>query len=569
MPAPVLPRLTRRETEVLAELCRPIVDADDVFTEPASTGEIAERLVVSQAAIKQHLVRLYDKFGIRDGDRRRLRLANAALRSGSIRLRSAEEEPAEDDALVAGRAAFEQRRWFAAFTLLRDADTGQGGPLKPADLELLAEAAWFSDHHDASDAAGRRAHGAYIEAGDIDAAGRVAVMLAYHSICRLNLAIADGWVRRGSRLIGSRPTCKAAGDLAAQLALIQLAMGELDPALQSARRAVQIGERVDHPDAIALGLTLQGYALIRLGHVTDGLALLDEGMANAAAGLLSAVPLGLVYCRTLGACLDLFDYRRALEWADEVDRRSEDPLKAAFPGDCDTHRVAVRIVRGEWSEGEREAATAATRAFRFDLNHAAEASNALGEIRLRRGDLNGAEEALVHARELGSQAQPGAAVLLLRRGDVEAAAASISGALAAVPRDPLVRARLLPAQVEIALAAGDTNTAAIAATELDGIAERYRTTALRAAAGHARGMVALVQEDAPAAITFLQDASRLWTEMGVPYEAARARVGLAHALATIGDRDGAAVQLRSARATFAALGATLDVEQATLAAEPA
>jgi predicted component of type VI protein secretion system len=78
------PELTRREREVLHELCRTVL-AGEAFTEPASLREIAAALVVTEAAVKQHLLRLYDKFGIHgEGERRRVRLANEALRRGAV-----------------------------------------------------------------------------------------------------------------------------------------------------------------------------------------------------------------------------------------------------------------------------------------------------------------------------------------------------------------------------------------------------------------------------------------------------------------------------------------------------
>jgi ATP/maltotriose-dependent transcriptional regulator MalT len=79
------PALTKRETDVLHALFSPARNGD-VFTEPASTRQMAAELFVSEAAIKQHLAHLYDKFGILDGDRRRVRLANEAIRRGAIRL---------------------------------------------------------------------------------------------------------------------------------------------------------------------------------------------------------------------------------------------------------------------------------------------------------------------------------------------------------------------------------------------------------------------------------------------------------------------------------------------------
>jgi len=79
-----VPDLTHREKDVLMALCRPMLSGD-VFTEPAAIKQIASELVVTDAAIKQHLLRLYDKFGIREqGERRRVRLANEAVRRGAV-----------------------------------------------------------------------------------------------------------------------------------------------------------------------------------------------------------------------------------------------------------------------------------------------------------------------------------------------------------------------------------------------------------------------------------------------------------------------------------------------------
>ncbi len=80
------PMLTTRERDVLVALCRPLL-ARDLFTEPASTRAIADELVITQAAVKQHLANLYDKFGLPSGDtNRRSRLANEALRRGAVSL---------------------------------------------------------------------------------------------------------------------------------------------------------------------------------------------------------------------------------------------------------------------------------------------------------------------------------------------------------------------------------------------------------------------------------------------------------------------------------------------------
>ena len=80
------PPLTPRERDVLLALCRPLLTGD-AFTEPASIRAIAAELVVSEAAVKQHLARLYGKFDVgADGERRRLQLANAAVARGAVRI---------------------------------------------------------------------------------------------------------------------------------------------------------------------------------------------------------------------------------------------------------------------------------------------------------------------------------------------------------------------------------------------------------------------------------------------------------------------------------------------------
>jgi hypothetical protein len=78
------PAVTARERDVLIELCRPILNGN-TFTQPASVGDIAAALFVGTAAVKQHLSRLYDKFGIDErGIGRRAALANAAVSRGAV-----------------------------------------------------------------------------------------------------------------------------------------------------------------------------------------------------------------------------------------------------------------------------------------------------------------------------------------------------------------------------------------------------------------------------------------------------------------------------------------------------
>ena len=79
-----VPELTRRELDVLTSLCRPAL-SDEAFAMPATAHEIASDLVVTEAAVKQHLLRLYQKFRIPEGTNRRVRLANEVVALGLVR----------------------------------------------------------------------------------------------------------------------------------------------------------------------------------------------------------------------------------------------------------------------------------------------------------------------------------------------------------------------------------------------------------------------------------------------------------------------------------------------------
>lgn len=86
------PELTRRELDVITALCRPAL-TDEAFVTPATVREIAAELVVTEAAVKQHLLRLYAKLRVPEGTNRRVRLANEAVALGLARPELPDERP--------------------------------------------------------------------------------------------------------------------------------------------------------------------------------------------------------------------------------------------------------------------------------------------------------------------------------------------------------------------------------------------------------------------------------------------------------------------------------------------
>jgi hypothetical protein len=258
-----------------------------------------------------------------------------------------------------------------------------------------------------------------------------------------------------------------------------------------------------------------------------------------------------VYCRTLCTCLDQMDYRRAHEWTETIEHSRGG---TGLPGDCRAHFASVLAATGEWSRAEIEARTACEEAMRFDFGHVGLAAYELGVLHLRKGDTAAAEVAFKRAHELGALAEPGLSLLRLARGEAAAAYASIDSACASTPADPLTRARLLPAKVEIALAAGALDGARAASAELAAIAVRIPT--LAGAAAQASGMVAAASGEHGEAVTQLRQSCRHWVDAAMPYEAARARRELAKALAASGDRAGAALEADVAGEAFQRLGLT-------------
>lgn len=561
-----LPELTRRERDVLTALCRPL-SRGAAFTEPASIHDVAHTLGVSEAAVKQHLAHLYDKFGIYEGDeRRRVRLANAALSEGVVPGRAADgaAPQAPATALAQGRAAAALRNWARAYELLARADQA-GAALSPDDLECLGEAAIWVGRHDESVAARQRAHAIHVRDGNTARAAAVELALVINHAARLNLAQASGWLATARRHLEAEPPGALHGYLAATESLFMLAGGDFARGLDQARKAFADGERFRDPDLRALGLVFQGYALAQLGRMAEATPFFDEAMASATSGELGPLATGVVYCRTICACLDAFDYRRAREWTEAIDHVAADECTAGFPGDCRAHRASLLAVRGDWSRAESEARTACTEAERFDLAHTALASYEIGQVRLRSGDLDAAAAAFQRAHELGTIPQPGLALLQLERGDVTAAAASIRSAVGETAPETLRRARLLQPQAEIAAAAGDAATARAAADELARIAAVHGSTALKAAAESASGIASLAEGEPSTALGRLRQACRLWLEVDAPYDAARIRIHAAAALRALADRGSAGLELEAAQATFERLGARPDAARAARA----
>jgi DNA-binding NarL/FixJ family response regulator len=446
--------------------------------------------------------------------------------------------------------AYRRRDWQAAYDLLHAADSPSA-----SELDLLAESAHWIGSPDEAVTAYQRAYELHLADGD----GRRAALSAFMTAIFLRLrgegAQADGWQARAVRLLAETDEGAEHG-YPLYLEVAGLMGRDLEAAGEGARRMQELGRRFGDDTLVALGIFLEGRVLVKQARVPQGLALLDEAMLAALSDRLQPMWTGAIYCGLLDACHELVDLRRAHEWTAATSRWcSPLPVASLYPGICRVHQAEMLNLQGRWEQAEAEALAACADLVRIDVFAVAGGWYEVGEIRRTRGDLDGADDAYRRAHELGRDPQPGLALLRLAQGRADAARSSIATAIATFQGSRLECAPLHAAQVDIALAAGDLDTASASATEVVDTAERFESVGLRAVGLRVRGAVSLARGEGVSALASLRAACRAWNELDAPYEAARTRVLLADAYALLDDTDAAEREREAARTCFERLGA--------------
>lgn len=443
----------------------------------------------------------------------------------------------------------------------------------PDGLEERAQAAYVAGDLEGAIGTWEQIHTLRLGTDDVTGAAQAAVMVATHLLIDTGLmAPVRGWLQRAERLllpVGETP-------LHAMLAAIhgyeRLFSGDVGGATTWSTRAIDLGRRYDQADASVIGQTCAARLALLDGDLDGGLTRLDEVGARLMAGDASDLVTGMMLCEVICAAQGLAMHDLAREWTDVMESWRQRSGFGGLHGRCRVHRAELLRISGPADEAETEALGACADLRPWMRREYGWPLVELGTIRLRRGDLTGAEEAFDEATAHAWCPQPGLALTHLARGRTEVAAAMIADAIAHpldIPwkeRPPFGELRLAPllyAQGEIALAGQDGEAARTASDRLGAIATRFPSQSLRAMAVLTRSRADLLAGDLDAARTGAQEALALWADVEAPYDSAAARTVLAQVHAAAGADALARAEWTTARQVYAGFGAQGRVDEIT------
>lgn len=429
-----------------------------------------------------------------------------------------------------------------------------------ADLFRRADSAWWAGDLAEALAGYEMAYRAHLDEGDHPGAAMAALLLGEHALEAGESAVGSGWVRRARSLLDDMEEAAVHGYPLYWDVFAAMGRGEIDTALALADRMRELGRTHEDANLVALGLMCEGRCRLKRAEVDAGMTLLDESMVMVLSDDLHPLWVGAIYCHLMDACQELQDLQRAATWTEATSRWCDQIGRAVvYRGICRVHRAHLFQVQGAWDLAAAEARRASLDMPRVHVGTGAEAHYRLGDIHRLRGEVAEARAAYLRAHELGRSPQPGLALLWSIQGDHDAACTSLRTALAELGGERLDRAPVVAALVEVAIAAGELESARAAAAELRETAAAFDTPGLDAAARQAAGTLELAEDDPERALRSLRAACSAWLRVDAPYDTARCRHLLARAYRAVGDDSAAELEQNAARSTFVQLGAVVDL----------
>jgi DNA-binding CsgD family transcriptional regulator len=456
---------------------------------------------------------------------------------------------APDELLRSGREALAAGDWEAARRCFEQA--GEGAEA----LDGLSQALHYKGEYDRAIELKERAFASYRRRGKRVEASELARWLAFlYASVHGNMAAAGGWMARAESLLDGLEPSVAHGWLT-----LDRAPWSDDPAERErlAAAALATARRFGDSDLEFGALALLGNSYVASGRVEEGMTLLDEAMAAVSGGEVVGIgSIGEIYCRLLSACEHAVDVRRAEQWLAAASRSVA--WTDFVPPTCRSHYGGILIAIGRWAEAEEEL-LAALRT--FEGGHRAQRVFPLvrlAELRVRQGRLEEAER-LLEGHDWHGAARQALARVALARGDLALAEERARLCLEREDASDPSCAPLLELLVEVQLARDDVAGARQTLERLSELGSG--TERARAARALAAGRVLAAEGEERSASGELQAALESLSALELPFEAARARLELASAIA--GRAPEAAVsEARLGLREFERLGAGRDADAA-------
>lgn len=331
------------------------------------------------------------------------------------------------DDLTSIEQALASADWSGAIDLL---DASPAVAARPAGLELRARAAYGAGDLEGSIGAWESLYRLHMTEGCRPAAARAAAMVAMYLMIDTGLmSPIRVWLRRAERLTVDCGPAPVHAVVAMVRTYERLWCGDMVGAGANACRAVELGQQHGVAPAVLIGNVATARLHIFEGDTEKGIEMLDDVAVSLSSGEVDAMTSGMAYCELICAAQGLALYDRAGEWTQAMDRWRQTYAFGGFGGRCRVHRAEMLRLSGPCDRAEQEALEACEelrpwmrREFGWPLTE-------LGNIRLRRGDLEGAEDAFLAAHEHSWMPQPGLAMLRLLQGDVDTATALITDAI--------------------------------------------------------------------------------------------------------------------------------------------
>jgi len=448
------------------------------------------------------------------------------------------------DGLAAAHLAVEEQRWTVAVAHFTKADTTTG--LAGSDLHHWALALQCLGQPSEAIAVLIRSVAAHTLTGDKDAAAEDAVALSTIHLERNEAAVAKGWLARAQDLLAGRSASLTTGRLYWMQSRIAAVEGDPLRALELADEAYRLGQRVDDLEVEALGLMYRGFFKLSLGDTRAGLADQDHAAAMALSSSVHPITGGVLYCNILWACRTFGDWARASQWTLGYQQFCA-KNRMEFSGSCQLHRAEVLGIQGSLRAALAHVREALN-SFSDDAPWAmGDAHRVLGDIHAAIGDTDAAFSAYEQAYTLGWDPEPGRAMLLLERGEAEAAFVSLERSLNGQTWWTLQRQGVLLAHLALVAAhAGRHERSQALIDDLAGQAERWPMPSIRALTNEAAACLAQRRGETEEAISRLHLARQLWTSIESPFHAARLRLLVSELQLELNDASGAATELRVA-----------------------